>query len=118
MVQRFRAMSRSVCQWAALTVGVIGLTLQPLSASAWATQPDTPTVTRTQLPPAALASFGGWPFQNGSRIHAAELSPDGTLLATLGSRSATVWNTATGQPVKRFYFDIPAWPGYRRGLAF
>jgi hypothetical protein len=71
-----------------------------------------------KLPEGALTSFGRLPFQNGSRIHASEMSPDGKLLATLSSRSATVWNTATGQPVHRFFFDIPAWPGYRRGLAF
>src|SRR5437870_3990782 len=52
-----------------------------------------------KLPEGALASFGRLPFQNGSRIHASELSPDGKLLATLSSRSATVWNTATGEPV-------------------
>jgi WD40 repeat protein len=70
------------------------------------------------LPEGALASFGRLPFQNGSRIHASEMSPDGKLLATLSSRSATVWSTATGQPLYRFFFDVPAWPGYRRGLAF
>jgi WD40 repeat protein len=70
------------------------------------------------LSEAALASFGRLPFHNGSRIHASELSPDGKLLATLSSRSATVWSTATGQPLHRFFFDIPAWPTYRRGLAF
>ncbi len=71
-----------------------------------------------KLPQGALASFGRLPFQNGSRIHASELSPDGKLLATLSSRSTTVWNTATGQPVFRFFFDVPAWPCYQRGLAF
>jgi WD40 repeat protein len=70
------------------------------------------------LPPGALARFGQAPFQNGSRIHACEMSPDGKLLATLSSRSATVWDSATGQPLHRFFFDIPAEPGYRRGLAF
>lgn len=65
-----------------------------------------------------IANFGRVPFHNGSRIHASELSPDGKLLATLSSRSATVWNTVTGQPLYRFFFDVPAWPGYRRGLAF
>src|SRR2546423_1480758 len=71
-----------------------------------------------QLPSGALASFGRLPFHNGSRIQASELSPDGKLLATLSSRSATVWNTATGQPLHRFFFDVPSWPSYRRGLAF
>jgi WD40 repeat protein len=70
------------------------------------------------LPQGALSSFGRLPFHNGSRIHASEISPDGKLLATLSSRSATVWNTATGQPLHRFFFDVPSWPGYRRGLAF
>src|ERR1022692_2998980 len=74
--------------------------------------------TALNLPDGALTSFGRLPFHNGSRIHASELSPDGKLLATLSSRSATVWNTATGEPLYRFFFDVPAWPGYRRGLAF
>jgi WD40 repeat protein len=79
---------------------------------------DGPDEGAAKLPRGALANFGRLPFQNGSRIHASELSPDGKLLATLSSRSATVWNTATGQPLHRFFFEIPAWPGYRRGLAF
>ena len=71
-----------------------------------------------QLPKSALAVFGRVPFHNGSTIHMATLSPDGKYLGTLSSRSATVWNSSTGQPVHRFYFDIPNWPGYRRGIAF
>lgn len=63
---------------------------------------------RAALPQGALTCFGRLPFHNGSRIHASELSPDGKLLATLSSRSATVWDTATGQPVYRFFFDLPA----------
>jgi WD40 repeat protein len=65
-----------------------------------------------------IANFGRVPFQNGSRIEASEMSPDGKLLATLSARSATVWQTTTGQPLHRFFFDIPARPGYQRGLAF
>src|SRR5262249_52462539 len=61
-------------------------------------------------PDGAIANFGRVPFHNGSRIHASELSPDGKLLATLSSRSATVWNTTTGQLLHRFFFDVPAWP--------
>lgn len=79
---------------------------------------DEPKERTANLPPGALASFGRLPFHNSSRIHASELSPDGKLLATLSSRSATVWDTATGRPLHRFFFDIPSWPPYRRGLAF
>jgi WD40 repeat protein len=97
--------------------GVLGLVRSvPLTDAAL--DADGAKTGAARLPEGALTSFGRWPFQNGLRIHASELSPDGKLLATLSSRSATVWNTATGQPVYRFFFDVPAWPGYRRGLAF
>jgi WD40 repeat protein len=72
----------------------------------------------TNLPDGALASFGRQPFHNGSRIHASELSPDGKLLATQSSRSATVWDTATGLPRYRFFFDNSASPGLDSGLSF
>jgi len=72
------------------------------------------------LPDNALARFGRMPipFHSVSNINASELSPDGKVLATMGRRSATVWDTATGQPLRHFFFDIQAWPGYQRGLAF
>jgi WD40 repeat protein/HEAT repeat protein len=70
------------------------------------------------LPDGAIASFGRMPFHNGSRIQASEMSPDGKLLATLSRRSATIWDIATGQPLHRFFFDIPGWPASQLGLAF
>lgn len=70
------------------------------------------------LPAGALATFGRMPFHNGARIQASELSPDGMRLATLSARSATVWDTATGQPLHRFFFPVQAWPGHDRILAF
>jgi WD40 repeat protein len=70
------------------------------------------------LPESVIAIFGGVPYHSGSRIEASELSPDGKLLATLGRRSATVWDLATGLPLHRFFFDVAAWPGREDGLAF
>jgi RNA polymerase sigma factor (sigma-70 family) len=59
------------------------------------------------LPAGAIAAFGAVPFHNGSRIEASTLSADGKRLATLGRRSATVWDLATGRPLHRFFFDMP-----------
>src|SRR5947209_17480432 len=72
----------------------------------------------TPLPEGALATFGRMPYHNGARIHASELSADGKRLATLGARSATVWDTATGRPLHRFFFAVQAWPGHDRVLSF
>src|SRR4051795_5562837 len=71
-----------------------------------------------QLPESALAVYGRMPFHNGARIHMSAMSPDGKYLATLSSRSETVWDSSTGQPVRRYYFEIPSWPRYRRVIAF
>jgi WD40 repeat protein len=68
------------------------------------------------LPQGAVGGFLRMPFDN--RAHASEMSPDGKLLATLSLRSATIWDIATGKPLRRFFFDIPPRPSYQRGLAF
>jgi WD40 repeat protein len=104
--------------FAGLPVIGVGLLAQDVGSIGNKQAGELPAKAAANLPQGALTSFGRLPFHNGSRIHASELSPDGKLLATLSSRSATVWNTATGEPLHRFFFDVPAWPGYRRGLAF
>ena len=71
-----------------------------------------------QLPNSALAVFGRLPFHNGATIFMSTISPDGNYLATLSRRSTTIWDSSTGQPVQHFFFEIPAWPGNRRGIAF
>ncbi len=70
------------------------------------------------LPAGAVRAFGAVPFHNGARIETSELSPDGTRLATLGHRSVSVWDTATGRRVHRFFFEQPAFPIWSDGLAF
>src|SRR4051794_40349421 len=72
----------------------------------------------TPLPPGALAQFGEAPFLSCARIQASEMSLDGKLLATLSYRSATVWDTSTGQRLHRFFFDISARDRLQEGLAF
>jgi len=54
------------------------------------------------LPHGAIVAFGAVPFHNGSRITASTLSADGKRLATLGRRSTTVWDLATGRPDPSF----------------
>jgi WD40 repeat protein len=71
-----------------------------------------------QLPDGAVASFGFVPFHNGSRIEASAMSPDGARLATLSSRSVSVWDTATGARLQRFVFDEARRTDYELGLAF
>jgi RNA polymerase sigma factor (sigma-70 family) len=70
------------------------------------------------LPAGAIAGFGAIPFHNGSRIEASEISPDGKRLATLGKRSATVWDLASGARLHRFFFEVPAMPAFDGSLAF
>jgi len=41
-----------------------------------------------------------------------------STLATFSYRSATIWDTRTGEPLHRFFFDIPASPRFDPGLAF
>ena len=72
---------------------------------------------QSPLPDDVLAFFGEEPFHNGSHIHHSQLSPDGKLLATMSQRSASVWDTATGKRLHRFFFDI-AWLQLEIGLAF
>src|SRR5579864_171907 len=71
-----------------------------------------------RLPAGAVARFGAMPFNNGSRILASALAPDGKRLATLGHRSASVWDTATGEVLFRHFFDIPPIPTPYGNLAF
>jgi RNA polymerase sigma factor (sigma-70 family) len=79
---------------------------------------DGPLPVARNLPAGAIASFGAVPFHHGARVATSELSPDGTRLATLGRRSATLWEMATGQVLRSFFFDIPALPTWADGLAF
>src|SRR5262245_21702673 len=70
------------------------------------------------LPEGAIASFVRMPFDHHFRAASCEMSPDGKRLATMSQRSATVWDTATGQPLRRFFVDNPPRPNYQRDVAF
>jgi RNA polymerase sigma factor (sigma-70 family) len=50
------------------------------------------------LPEGALLRFGTIRFRHPGGVHGVALSPDGKTLATEGSGTVRLWNTATGKP--------------------
>src|SRR5688572_17162814 len=68
------------------------------------------------LPPGAIRRFVDAPFWHPGGVFGSALSPDGKRLATAAGRSVILWDTATGEPVRRF--EVPGRRGTGMTLAF